>query len=104
MKSGSERVESLFLGQQSRSVTKNDLLLSVTCNTAPLSGHSVTTVKQIQKRHNVIVPKSVTMIVCTDSIDSNSSGWCIRVEEVSVWFLLSRDIRCSNALQCWSRS
>ena len=104
MKSGSERAESLFLGQQSMSVTKNELPLSVTCTTAPLSGHSVTTVKQIQKRYTLIVPKLITMIVCTDSIDSNSSGWCFRVEEVSVWVLLSRDMHCSNALQCCSRS
>jgi hypothetical protein len=84
------------LGQQSRSVTKNDLLLPVTCTTAPLSGHSVTTVKQIHKKRNLIVSKSVTMIVFTDSIDSNSSGWCFRVEEVSVCFRQSCDVLCKQ--------
>ena len=82
-------MESLFLGQQSRSVKKNDLLLSVTRTTAPLSGHSVTTAKQIHKRHTIMVPKSVTMIVCTEL---NSSGWRFRVEEVSVWFRQSCDV------------
>jgi len=101
MKCRSRNKEIFVLGAAiARFVTTNVLLQPVTCTAVALCGHSVTSVKQIHKRHKLTVPKLVSMTVCTDRFDSNFFGRCFRV--VKFLDLMKATFDCGGNTRQWS--